>query len=130
MTLFEKATKAKFRFDTVKGLVSTEDLWDIPLSSRNGFDLDAIAIQLDKKITEAPKTSFVKTVTTANQELLDKLEVVKHIIDYKLKDAEAKELSMARQSKKAFLQDVIAKKQVEAYDGKTLEELQAELESL
>ena len=40
--LFAKATRDKVKFVTVKGEISIEDLWDLPLTSEKGFDLDSI----------------------------------------------------------------------------------------
>ena len=56
--MFEKATRLKLRFETVRGYVTTEDLWDIPLSAVNGFCLDTIAKNLNKKLKELEKADL------------------------------------------------------------------------
>ena len=46
--MFEKASRLKLRFSTSIGMLSAEDLWDLPLSSRNGTaNLDDVARNLD-----------------------------------------------------------------------------------
>ncbi len=42
--MFEEASKLKLRFETTRGLVAVEDLWDIPLIGNNGFSLDILAM--------------------------------------------------------------------------------------
>ena len=62
MTLFQKATRAKLRFLTVKGEVSTEGLWDMTLSgTKDGFDLDTVARATNKSIKELDEEGFVST---------------------------------------------------------------------
>jgi len=53
MEMFAFATKKKIRFETSKGLLSVEDLWDLPLTSDNGRpNLDDIAKGIYKAMKE------------------------------------------------------------------------------
>ena len=46
--IFMKATQKKLRFDSTQGLLTVEDLWDLPLTGTNKkANLDDIAIGLD-----------------------------------------------------------------------------------
>lgn len=130
MELFELATRNKFRFSTVKGEVSSEDLWDMPLTSRNNFDLDTVAISLSKQISENSEMSFVKTTTTANKTLKDKLEVVKHVISTKMAEAELKETLKYKEAERELLKSALQEKKVDAVKGLTVEEIEARLASL
>ena len=50
MTDFEKASRLKLRFNTAKGDITVEDLWDLKLESRNGFDLESVAQSLNRAV--------------------------------------------------------------------------------
>ena len=76
MSIFEKASKAKLRFSTSRGQLSTEDLWDLSLES-----LDQIAVAIDKALETAGKKSFIGKRDTTNTTLELQLEILKHIID-------------------------------------------------
>ena len=130
MEMFEQALRNKFRFSTVKGEVSTEDLWDMPLTSRNNFDLDTVAISLAKQVAETSEMSFVKTTTTASKLLKDKLEVVKYVITTKMAEAESKESAKVKETEREFLKSVLQEKKVDAVKGLSVEELEARLASL
>ena len=62
--MFEKASRMKLRFNTQRGVLSVEDLWDLPL-----IQLDNIAIALNKKLQESKTESFIKTRTKNTTEL-------------------------------------------------------------
>ena len=38
--MFEQAARLKLRFETSRGLLSVEDLWDLPLTSARGASLE------------------------------------------------------------------------------------------
>lgn len=125
MNIFEKASRLKLRFNLSKGVCTTEELWDLSLES-----LDAVAKALYKKIKENEDVSFIKEKTVANTKLDLQFEIVKHIINTKLAEKEAKKLATVKAEKAKVLKEIIAKKQLGALEGASLEALQAELDAL
>ena len=57
--MFEQATRNKLRFESTKGPLSVEQVWDAPLTSRNGFSLDDIAKQAKRELDALSEESFV-----------------------------------------------------------------------
>jgi hypothetical protein len=127
--IFEQATKVKLRFSSAKGQLTTEDLWDLPLT-KGQVNLDNIAIALDKKIKETSATSFVTKNPKVN--LLDTLalNVLKRIIEVKLTEQEAADKAAATKEMKQKILGYIAEKQDDTIRAKSLEELQALLQTL
>lgn len=122
MTPFERATKKKLRFDTQVGLVTTEDLWDLPLKT-----LDALAKALHKEVKAGEDVSFIEETkpTALFTELKLKFDVVKRVIEVRLAAKKKAEKAVATKAKKQRLMELIQEKQDEDLKGKSLEELQA-----
>ena len=81
MTIFEKATREKFRYPSAKGLLTTEQLWELPLTAKSGFSLDDVAKAVNAELKAVDTESFVATeANPAKATLETKLEVVKHVI--------------------------------------------------
>jgi hypothetical protein len=81
--LFEIAARRKFRFTSSAGALTTEQLFDLPLTSTTGkANLNAIAISLADAIDQAGARSFVSSASAnpGRVELEQKLEVVKLVI--------------------------------------------------
>ena len=78
--IFEIATREKIRFETSRGEIGVEELWDVPLTSKNQFDLDNIAKAVNKKIKDQEEESFVKVKSAESNTLKLKLEVVKRAL--------------------------------------------------
>lgn len=125
MSLFEKATKQKLRFQTSKGNLSVEDLWDLSLES-----LDIIAVNVDKQLETSGAKSFIGKKSTKNADLSLSLEILKHVIEVKLEEKEAKTNRAAKSAKIAEIKALLAEKQGEAMKGKSSAELMKELEEL
>lgn len=129
--MFEKATRLKLRFETVKGLISVEDLWDMPLTSRNQFDLDSVAKGLSKKLKESEEESFVAPVKELSSNLeLVKFVIVKNIIAVKLKELEQRESEVLRKEKKDRILNLIRDKREEEFSKKSISELEEDLKDL
>jgi hypothetical protein len=89
-SIFEQASRKKIRFESVRGQLHVEDLWDLPLTSKDDRpNLDAIAIELHRKIEAQGTTSFVKTAK--KDEILQlKFDIVKHVIEVRQAENEEK----------------------------------------
>lgn len=118
--LFEKASKSKFRFNTSKGVLTTEDLWDLSLES-----LDKIAKELYKKVKESEEVSFISENKKKKDEVTsDKLEVVKFIINYKLEEAKERKQKAEKLAMKRRIGDEIARKKDNQISEMSLEDLE------
>lgn len=129
--LFQLASRQKFRFQSIKGELTTEQLWDLPLTARGGFNLDEVAKQVAAELKAAGEESFVqKKSNPAKAKLEAKLEIVKHIIAVKLDDAEKANKASQNQEERQRLLAVLNRKQDAALEELTPEQIQARLAEL
>lgn len=129
--LFERASEQKLRFQTSKGMMSTEDLWDLPLSSKTGrVNLDDIAKSVYKKLEADKGISFVEEPAPENTTDQLRLDILKRVINVKKAANEAARLRKEKAEKKQRLYELINQKKDEALAGKSIEELQAMVASL
>ena len=123
--MFEKATRIKLRFKTSRGVVTTEDLWDLPLTV-----LDELAVGLNKKLKETTEESFIKAKSPDTSLIELRFNIVKHIIDVKLAEDEAKAKAAKVRQERSRLLDLIERKKTQELEGKSVEELYEELKKL
>jgi hypothetical protein len=122
---FIEATKKKIRFSTTKGSLSVEDLWDLNLES-----LDKIAVAVDEDIQKEGRKSFIgKTSRTSSQKTLS-LEILKFIIEEKIKEEEKKKDRLQKAAQKEFLSELLNKKRLESLESLSVEEIQKQLSDL
>jgi hypothetical protein len=123
--IFERASRLKLRFDTPKGLITAEDLWDLPLTSGTGkANLDDVARGLHRELKEANTQSFVLKPAKADDDLQTAFDVVKHVIDIRLAENEEARVKTENREKKQRILELISRKQDEALGAKSVEELQ------
>lgn len=129
--IFETATRTKLRFTSARGELTIEQLWDIPLRSRDDFNLNVIAKTASKAFKEIAEENFVDQTRTAEytrRELA--LEVIKYVIDTKLGEEErAIDLAGKRQEKEKLLK-ILAEKQEGKLSELSEKELQKRIEAL
>ena len=131
MNIFEQATRRAIRFESAKGDLSVEQLWDLPLQSRNQFDLDTVAKTVNRQLNAVTEESFVSVRENPAKETLSlKMELVKHIISVKLQEAEEARNRANKASEKEKLLRLLDEKQNEALRALTPEEIQERLKAL
>lgn len=128
--MFEKASRLKLRYPSTKGNLTVEDLWDLPLTSAKGPSLDELAIALNKKVKETAEESFVIKKSTANTRLALMFDIVKHIIEVKMDEADAAKKRVAKKQQKDKLLGILAKKEDEELLSKNPDEIRKMLDEL
>ena len=125
---FERASQIKLRFVTAKGLLSTEDLWDLSLD-RGAVTLDSIALDYYTQL-KTENISFVNNEKNVNSLNQLRFDIVKYVIDVKLAEREKAKTAADNKIKKNRILELIAQKQDEAFSTKSVEELNAMLADL
>lgn len=129
--LFLQATREKFRFESPKGDLSVEQLWDLPLTSRTGFDLDTVAKAVNANLKSSNEESFVNASNNpAVSRLQAQLEVVKAIIEVKLAQAEAMKKRAEKAVERQRLMEVLHSKKDQELQGLSVEEIERRLSLL
>lgn len=129
--MFEKASRQKLRFDSVKGQLTAEDLWDLPLTSSTGrASLDDVARALHRQLKNGDDVSFVNKEQKSDTTVQLKFDIVKHVIDVRLAENEAASLARANKEKKQQLLGIIALKETEQLMGTQLDELRKLADSM
>lgn len=128
---FKQAAQLKMRFPSVRGFLIAEQLFDLPLTSKNGFDLDTVAKDVNKLLKEQAEESFVSTTenpqATAYQLMLD---IVKEIIADKLAEAAAARTRSANAAERQRLLALLDEKNNDELKGLSKEELQKRISEL
>jgi hypothetical protein len=122
--LFEKATRTKMRFQ-FKGLLSVEDLWDLTPN-----ELDAIFKNLNGLLKQASEESLLQVKSSSDQELEAKIEIVKHMVNVKLREAEARANAKNLKAQEQKLLAILASKEEEDLQGKSPEDIRAMLDEI
>lgn len=122
--LFVTASREKYRFDSKVGQLTTEDLWQLPLTSENKASLNGVAIELSRQL-KGSEESFVATATAKDKTLTNKLEIVKYVIQVRMAENAAKLEEANRKETLSRIDALIQQKEDEKLSSKSLEELQA-----
>ena len=127
--MFEQASRTKLRFMTVKGAITVEDLWDLPLTGK-GVCLDELEKAANRAVKADVEESYVAKKSTLNASDGLRLNILRHIIDYRLAQKERQAKQMENKAKKQKILAMIADKEDGALMDKSTDELKAMLDEL
>lgn len=128
--LFETSIRAKDRFNTTRGVLTTEDLWDLPLTSNTKVSLNQIAVELHKQLQNESEFSLDTKASKPNVELQRKLDIVKYIYEVRVAENAAASNAQAKAEERQELLALIKEKEREALAGTSLEELRKRVEAM
>lgn len=132
MNIFERASRCKLRFESSVGDLSTEQLWDLPLTAKGERpDLDKLARRVSRELREMEESSFVKKEPDVNKIRMElRLEILKYVIESKLADEATAAKAVETQERKRKLLAALASKEEAALAGMSREEIEAEIAKL
>lgn len=132
MNIFEKASRIKLRFNSSRGELTVENLWDLPLNSAKGVSLNSIAREVYGEIQKEDNLDFVNETpsTSSNNRLNLQLDLVKHIIAVKKEERLLASQQEEKRSQINFLQDALVQKEQEEILGMSKEEIQKRLKEI
>lgn len=130
--IFEQAARQKVRFQSTKGELTVEQLWDLPLTSKTGFDLATIGKATHRALRDMADESFVVVTKpdSAQARLELQMAIIKHIITVKQDEADEREAAARKAQERERLTEILAKKQDAALESLSVEELQARINGL
>ena len=131
MNIFETASRKKFRYSSAAGQLSTEDLWDLPLTSTRGPNLNDVAKAVNAEIQSRREESFVPTgAATGVRDFETKLEIVKAVIAAKVEEAQKAKTQSDNAALRQRLMEELGRKQDASLSEMSEEEIKAKLAEL
>lgn len=130
--MYKFVAQNKVRFPSNRGLLTVENLFELPLKARDGFDLDTVARTIHTELKDLGEVSFVDVVSPnpRKKQLEVALEVVLDVIKTKQDENAATRQRLEKAEKRKKILDVIAAKKDEKLSAASLEELEKELAAL
>ena len=126
--MFQKATKVKLRFNSGRGLLSVEDLWDLPIDGE--LSINSLYIDVNNQL-KAESTEGLISKKTNNCDALElRLEILKSIYEVKLQEQKDAEQSVYKASQRQKILSIISNKQDTKLTESTVEELETMLKKL
>lgn len=122
--LFESATRSKMRFP-FKGMISVEDLWDLSLTN-----LDSVFKTLNAEAKKSEEESLLNTKSKEDEEISNKIEIVKYIVSVKLDEKKKREDAKKNAEMRQRLLEIKAKRQDAALENMSDEDLDKALAEL
>ncbi len=117
VNLFEVATRENYLFP-FKGMINVIDLWNLSLTN-----LDSVFKTLNAEVKKSEEESLLNAKTKEDEELTNKIEIIKYIVNKKLAEKEARENEKKNKEKKQRILEIKAKRQDEALENMSDEDL-------
>ena len=122
--LFINATRSNYQFP-FRGMINVIDLWDLSLTN-----LDSVFKTLNAEAKKSAEESLLYTKSKEDEELSEKIEIVRYIVSVKLAEKQAREDAKKKAEMKQKLLAIKAQRQDEVLNNMSNEELDKMLAEL
>ncbi len=119
MSIYKQASRLKLRFQTTKGPLSAEQLWDLSIS-----ELDKLAVSLEEAFEKSNGKSFV--VKKSDKDKIAKLrfDIALDVLTTKMEEDEAARNASDTKAHNEKILALIAKKKEASLESMSVEELE------
>lgn len=118
--MYKEATKRALRFNTTRGGLSAEQLWNLPLA-----ELDALVISYEEAAATGKRKSYLTSTETAeDKELALRKDIALDILKTRIADADAAKVAADRKAWKNRIRLLIENKKDQELENKSLDELE------
>lgn len=122
--LFINATRNNYQFP-FRGMINVIDLWDLSLTN-----LDSVFKTLNAEAKKSEEESLLNTKSKEDEEISNKIEIVKYIVSVKLDDKKKREDAKKNAEMRQRLLEIKAKRQDAALENMSDEDLDKALAEL
>ena len=122
--LFINATRNNYQFP-FRGMISVIDLWDLSLTN-----LDSVFKTLNAEAKKSEEESLLNTKSKEDEEISNKIEIVKYIVSVKLDEKKKREDAKKNAEMRQRLLEIKAKRQDAALENMSDEDLDKALAEL
>lgn len=119
MSDFKEASRLGLRFQTNRGLLSTEQLWDLNLS-----ELDELAVKLETEYKDSGKKSFLVKKSEKDKTTKLRFDIVVDILTTKVDQAEVVKNAKDVKEHNEKILSLIASKKDDELNNKSVAELE------
>ena len=122
--LFINATRNNYQFP-FRGMINVIDLWDLSLTN-----LDLVFKTLNAEVKKSEEESLLNTKSKEDEEISNKIEIVKYIVSVKLDEKKKREDAKKNAEMRQRLLEIKAKRQDAALENMSDEDLDKALAEL
>lgn len=122
--LFINATRNNYQFP-FRGMINVIDLWDLSLTN-----LDSVFKTLNAESKKSEEESLLNTKSKEDEEISNKIEIVKYIVGVKLDEKKKREDAKKNAEMRQRLLEIKAKRQDAALENMSDEDLDKALAKL
>lgn len=122
--LFINATRNNYQFP-FRGMINVIDLWDLSLTN-----LDSVFKTLNAEVKKSEEESLLNTKSKEDEEISNKIEIVKYIVSVKLDEKKKREDAKKNAEMRQRLLEIKAKRQDAALANMSDEDLDKALAEL
>lgn len=130
--IYKFAAQNALRFPSKRGELTAEQLFDLPLKSQTGFDLDTVARTINGQLKGVSEESFVEDTAAdpIKKSLAVSLDIVKDVIATKQAENRATLDKARKATERKKILDAMAAKRDQALTAASMEELEKQLAEL
>lgn len=122
--LFINATRNNYQFP-FRGMINVIDLWDLSLTN-----LDSVFKTLNAEVKKSEEESLLNTKSKEDEEISNKIEIVKYIVSVKLDEKKKRENAKKNAEMRQRLLEIKAKRQDAVLENMSDEDLDKALAEL